>query len=130
MTTADANILIVDDSAIIRKYIRLAASRVGLTDEHVHEAENGQVALDYVSSHPIDIVFLDLNMPVMDGEAFLRCIRAKEELAELPVVLVSTECNEKRLQGFKGLGVIGYLHKPFQPEQLRELIDRIMRGLK
>ncbi len=128
MTTTDPEILIVDDSPIIRRFIRKAAGLAGLADEHIHEAANGQLALDVVAAQAVDIVFLDLNMPVMDGETFLRNIRASEEHSELPVVLVSTESNEGRLDLLKDLGIIDYLHKPFEPEKLRQLVEKIMGG--
>lgn len=128
MTSPDLDILIVDDSPLIRRFIRKAAGVAGLDDGRIFEAANGQLALDAIAEQAIDIVFLDLNMPVMDGEAFLRNIRSTKQHAELPVVLVSTESNQERLDRLRELGIADYLHKPFEPERLRQLVERIMGG--
>lgn len=119
-------ILIVDDSKISRMFIARAVGLAGFDDKHIHEAENGKVALDFVLSNPVDIVFLDLNMPVMDGEEFLRHIRASEGLADLPVILVSAQCSGARLRKLNGLGVGDALPKPVEPETLR---DRVLAAL-
>ena len=130
MTQVDMDILIVDDSPIIRRFIRKALGLAGVESVKLHEAENGQVALDYVKSNPVDMVFLDLNMPVMDGETFLRILRGTDEFEDLPVVLVSTECNAERLKRIRELGVRARLRKPFEPERLRELVVSIMEEIQ
>ena len=126
MTSPDLDILIVDGSPLIRRCIRKAADVAGLNSERIYEAANGQLALELIAQQAVDIVFLDLNMPVMDGETFLRSIRSTQEHAKLPVVIVSTESNQECLDRLKELGIADYLHKPFEPEKLRQLVVRIM----
>lgn len=123
------DILIVDDSLIIRRFIRKALGLAGIEGAKLHEAENGQLALDYVTANPVDMIFLDLNMPVMDGETFLRILRETDELEDLPVILVSTECNADRLKRIRELGVRARLRKPFKPERLRELVVSVMEEM-
>jgi two-component system chemotaxis response regulator CheY len=69
-------------------------------------------------------VLLDINMPVMNGEEMLRELRADPETAHLPVIVVSTESSETRVQALEELGV-AFVHKPFAPEELRATILRI-----
>jgi two-component system chemotaxis response regulator CheY len=68
-------------------------------------------------------------MPVMDGEEFARRLRQKPELNDVAVVVVSTESNKDRLQRLRDLGVVDSLHKPFEPEDLRRLVDKTL-GVK
>jgi two-component system chemotaxis response regulator CheY len=117
------HILVVDDSPIIRKYVRRALSVCGVDDSVVLEAENGKVALDVVAEHPVGLVILDLNMPVMDGPSFLLYLRMHERFSDIPVVIVSTECNLLKRSVLGRLGFAGYLRKPFAPTELKSLLD-------
>ena len=125
----NCNVLIVDDSPILRTAIRKVVRLAGIEDDRIHEAGNGQDALTVLDTVWIDLVLLDLNMPVMDGEEFARHLRAKPDLGEVAVVVVSTEANKERLQRLRDLGVVDSLHKPFEPEDLRRLVDKVL-GVK
>lgn len=125
----NCNVLIVDDSAILRTAIRKVVRLAGIEDDRIHEAGNGRDALTVLDTVWIDLVLLDLNMPVMDGEEFARRLRQKPELSDVAVVVVSTEANKDRLQRLRDLGVVDSLHKPFEPEDLRRLIDKTL-GVK
>lgn len=125
----NCNVLIVDDSGILRTAIRKVVRLAGIEDDRIHEAGNGQDALTVLDTVWIDLVLLDLNMPVMDGEEFARRLRSKPDLADVAVVVVSTEANKERLQRLRDLGVVDSLHKPFEPEDLRRLVDRVL-GVK
>lgn len=123
------NILIVDDSPILRKVISKVVKMCGIEDERIHEAGNGREALEVLDKVWIDLVLLDLNMPVMNGEEFVQHLRERPELADVPVIIVSTESNRGRLQRLSDLGVTESLHKPFEPEELRRLVPRVL-GVK
>ncbi len=116
------NILIVDDSPILRKAIRKVATLAGVDENRIHEAGNGREALDVIETVWIDLVLLDLNMPVMDGEQFARELRQNPDFKDVAVVVVSTEANQERLHRMRELGVIESLRKPFKPEDLRKII--------
>ena len=77
-----------------------------------------------VREHWVDLVLLDINMPVMNGEEMLRRLRADPDTASLPVIVVSTESSETRVQALEELGV-SFVHKPFAPETLRDTILRV-----
>ncbi len=122
-------ILVVDDSPVMRKVVRRAAIQAGAQDGSIMEAGNGREALDLVDKNWFDVVLLDLNMPIMDGLHFVREVRAREATKDLGIVVVTTESNRQRMAELTELGISGYLHKPFEPETLRELIAKILEGL-
>ena len=118
------NVLVVDDSAVMRAMITRVVRLTGVPLGELHEAANGADGLRMVRTHWIDLVLLDVNMPVMDGEQMLRRLRADPETANLPVIVVSTESSETRVAALEELGV-AFVHKPFAPEDLRATILRI-----
>jgi two-component system, chemotaxis family, chemotaxis protein CheY len=120
------NILLVDDSltvrAVIKKTLRLAGVDIG----ELHEAGNGQEALAVLDANWIDLVFADLCMPVMDGEEFVDRLHQSGVLASLPVVIVSSAGSEPRIARLREKGVRDFVHKPFTPERIREVVDQVM----
>jgi two-component system chemotaxis response regulator CheY len=124
------NILIVDDSLTMRKVIRKTISISGFQMGDCWEAGNGQEALSMVNSHGVDLILADLNMPVMNGLEMVRELRKDEKNGKIPVVLVTTEGSEKRLEEAYGLGINGYIQKPFHPEAIRDILTRIMEGTR
>lgn len=118
----NCNVLIVDDSRILRTAIKKVVRLAGVEDNRIHEAGNGQEALEILETVWIDLVLLDLNMPVMDGEQFAVELRKRPDLEGVAVVVVSTETNKDRLERMQNLGVVGSLRKPFEPEDLCRLI--------
>ena len=91
------NLLIVDDSPILRAAIKKVVKLAGLEEDRIFEAGNGKEALELMSTIWVDMVLLDLNMPVMNGEEFAQELRKQPELEDVAVVVVSTESNEDRL---------------------------------
>jgi two-component system chemotaxis response regulator CheY len=119
------NVLVVDDSAIIRKMIIKTLGLSGLPVGEVHEASNGQEGLGTLETQWVDLVFADLNMPVMDGEAMIDQLRATEAWSDLAVIVVSTEGSETRISRLKEKGV-EFIHKPFTPEQIRQVATNML----
>ena len=126
-STMALNILVVDDSrvmrAIIIKTLRLSQADLG----EVYEAGDGQEALKMLDDHWIDLALVDINMPVMDGGEMIERLRQNPATADLPVIIVSTEGSETRKEVLLQKGV-GFVHKPFTPESLREAILRTLGG--
>jgi len=122
------NILVVEDSSVMRAIIikTLRLSQLPLGD--VHEANNGQEALKVLDGNWIDLVLVDINMPVMDGEEMINRLRQNPATADLPVIVVSTEGSQTRKDGLMQKGA-GFVHKPFTPEALRDAILRSLGGL-
>ena len=115
-------ILIVDDSPFIRMMVRRALQQADVPADALVDAGNGQEAFERCRSERIGAIILDLNMPVMDGETFLRKLRAEMAGFDPVVVVVSTEANHQRILALRGLGIRGFLNKPFEPEKLKELL--------
>ena len=122
------NVLVVDDSSVMRaiiiKTLRLSKLPLG----EVHEAKNGQEALQVLDSNWIDLALVDINMPVMDGEEMINRVRQNPATADLPVIIVSTEGSQTRIELLKGKGA-EFIHKPFTPEILRDAILSTIGGL-
>ncbi len=111
------NILIVDDSAVMRRMVRRTLELSGIPLGEVVEAGDGASGLAALKANWIDLVLLDLNMPVMDGETMLTRLRADETTRTVKVVVISTEGSETRIQHLQP-HIDGYIHKPFTPEAL------------
>ncbi|PIU32927.1 MAG: response regulator [Syntrophobacteraceae bacterium CG07_land_8_20_14_0_80_61_8] len=120
------NILIVDDSASMRKIIRKTLSLSGFQVGACVEAANGKEALEILQQHPVDLVLSDINMPEMNGVEFLWQLRQDPRWKQLPVVMITTETSEKIVKEAIELGARGYLRKPFRPEQIRSCLTEIM----
>jgi two-component system chemotaxis response regulator CheY len=118
--------LIVDDSPVMRRFIRRTMEVSGIEVESYRQACNGQEALDQLRLEPADVVLSDINMPGMDGEQFLRELVADPALRGIPVVVVSTDSTEHRVAQMMALGARGYVRKPFAPEMLRTELERVM----
>lgn len=115
------NILVVDDSAVMRSMIKKTILNSGVEVEQIYEAGNGQEGLDVLAKEWLDILFIDVNMPVMDGMEMLERVRTNPEYVDLPILIVSTESNPERIQIIQKMNA-GFVHKPFTPEVLRERI--------
>jgi two-component system chemotaxis response regulator CheY len=116
-------ILVVDDSALIHQMYRLVMNRYNCT---IADAMNGQEALDVLAvQKDIELILLDINMPVMNGVQFLEKASALGIVSKIPVIVISTEGKEEdTIRGLK-LGARGYLKKPFHPSELHEMIEKI-----
>jgi two-component system, chemotaxis family, chemotaxis protein CheY len=119
-------ILIVDDSPAMRSFIRRVMRLSGIDVERYFEAGNGEEGLAQLAANPIDAVITDINMPVMDGEEFVRKMRKDGAHQSTPVIVISTDATTNRIQTMQALGAVGYLQKPFGPEQLRNELDRVL----
>ncbi len=119
-------ILIVDDSPAMRAFIRRVIRLSGMEVDLYLEAGNGLEALAQLAAHPIGVVLTDINMPVMDGETFVRKMREAGPFQSTPVVVISTDATANRIETMLSLGAVGYLQKPFGPEQLRNELDRVL----
>lgn len=116
-------VLVVDDSALIHQMYRLVMNRYNCT---IADAMNGQEALDILSVQAdIELILLDINMPVMNGLQFMEKAAPAGIVRKIPVIIISTEGKEEdTIRGLK-LGARGYLKKPFHPAALHEMIDKM-----
>lgn len=119
------NVLIVDDSEVMRAVLRKVLSMTNAPVGEIFEAENGQLALDVLEDELVDLTFTDINMPVMNGIEFLKKVRSNDEFEELPVIVISTEGSEKRMNEVNSLGAVDYIRKPFTPERIKETLIKV-----
>ncbi|MCG3137444.1 MAG: Chemotaxis protein CheY [Phycisphaerae bacterium] len=123
------DVLIVDDSATIRQMIRRTIQLIDLDIGEMFEAGNGIEALAQLADHEVACVIVDINMPSMNGIQLLRRMKDNPHLKDIPVVVVSTEGSAQRIQQIEEWGASGFVRKPFQPEQLRDVL-KPMFGVK
>ncbi|HTO70333.1 MAG TPA: response regulator [Myxococcota bacterium] len=123
-----ARVLVVDDSATMRKIIVKGLREAGFSDLDFAEAPDGASALEALRKQEFDLVLSDINMPGMDGLALVRCVR-DEALggADLPIVMITTEGGLERVQEALAAGANDYLRKPFTPEQLQKKLTPFVR---
>jgi two-component system, chemotaxis family, chemotaxis protein CheY len=121
-------VLIVDDSPVMRAFIRRIIVLSGMEGAEFLEAADGRQALDLLRAQWVDVVLTDINMPAMDGEQLLRCLEGDDLLKSVPVVVVSTDGTASRVHQMFSLGARGYVKKPFLPETLREELERVLGG--
>lgn len=115
------NVLVVDDSSVMRSIIIRTLKLSGLPVAEIFEAGNGMEALQLLEGTWVDLALIDINMPVMGGEELIDRLRSNPATEDLPVIVVSTESSQTRIDSWQGKGV-RFIHKPFAPEQLREHI--------
>lgn len=116
-------ILVVDDSALIHQMYRIVLNRYRC---EIVDAMNGQEAFDLLAQHDVQLILLDINMPVMNGVQFLEKASPLGITERIPVIVISTEGKEDdTIRGLK-LGARGYLKKPFNPSELYDLIGKIV----
>lgn len=117
-------VMVVDDSNLIHQMYRLVMNRYNC---EIIGAMNGQEALDLLEAHSgVQLIILDINMPVMNGVQFMEKAAAAGISARIPVIIISTEGKEDdTIRGLR-LGAKGYLKKPFSPSMLHELIEQLI----
>lgn len=120
------NLLIVDDSRMMRVMIRRTLDMSQLQYDRIYEAENGIEALARMGEVEINCVVLDINMPLMNGLQLVRRMRDDARLSAIPVLVASTEGSDERIAELKQYGVVGFVRKPFSPEQIHALLEPIL----
>jgi two-component system chemotaxis response regulator CheY len=115
------NTLVVDDSSVMRSIIIKTLKLSGLPLGDISEAKNGEDGLRLLHEQWVDLVLVDIHMPVMDGEEMLTRMRKIEQYESLPVIVVSSESEPLKIERMLKLGAT-FIHKPFTPEILKEVI--------
>jgi two-component system, chemotaxis family, chemotaxis protein CheY len=120
-------ILIVEDSALVRRMYGLAFSR---REHELVEAENGRTALEALTSaqQPFDVILLDLKMPDMDGVEFIQAARRTALLRDVPIVVTTAEPESSTLLlQARALGVAAIVKKPWKPQELVDIVQTALR---
>lgn len=118
------NCLIVDDSSVMRRMVRRTMELSEVPLGQVHEANNGREALDLLATTTVDVLFTDINMPVMTGPELLRALTKQPDAVRARVV-ISTDGSDARKAEVSGLNVDWYLEKPLRPEVMRDVLSKV-----
>jgi len=118
------NCLIVDDSSVMRRMVRRTMELSEVPLGQVHEAGNGREALDLLATTSVDVLFTDINMPVMNGPELLRALSKTPGTLRARVV-ISTDGSDARKAEVDGLNVDWYLEKPLRPEVMRDVLSKV-----
>lgn len=113
------DVLIVDDSAAIRKILQRVLLQTDIQLGKVHEAGDGVEALARLKENKVDLILSDINMPNMDGLQLLSELK-KTEHKQVPVLMITTEGAQAKVIEAVNLGAVGYVRKPFTAEQIKE----------
>ena len=120
------SLMIVDDSATMRKIIIRTVRMSGLEFDRTEEAGNGLEALEKLKTSPVDIVLCDINMPEMSGTEMVKQARQLPNCAKTKIIMVSTESAQELIDGVMADGANGYITKPFTPEKFQEKLTPFM----
>ena len=121
-------ILLVDDSLIVRRMMKKTLELTDIEISDVLEANNGKEGLEVLRNEWVDLVFLDINMPIMNGMEFMKVVREDPELNSTPVIVVSTEGSRERRDQLFDMHVKAFIRKPVTPEALSETITSVLGG--
>ncbi len=120
------NVLIVDDSATMRGFIKRTLTSTQLSLGDLYEASNGLEGLALMEAHWVDLVLADLNMPDMTGVEMINQMSKNQVLAALPVVVISSEGDQAVLDSLSRKGVLEFIRKPFRTSLLQEVVERVL----
>lgn len=133
MFSGDARFLVVDDATGARDGIRAILNKIGFSI--IDEAINGLIAVEKLKQaaeemRPYQVVFLDLNMPEMDGLKTLETIRQEPAIQNTPIVVVTTESAKPTVVRAVMQGVSGYVVKPFSHDDIKKKVIEIFQRVQ
>ena len=120
-------LMIVDDSATMRKIIKRTIRMSGLKFESTEEAGNGLEGFEKLKANPVDVILCDVNMPEMNGLEMVKKVR--EEIpacADIPIIMVTTESSQDFIAKAMDAGADGYISKPFTPEKFQQKLAPLL----
>jgi two-component system chemotaxis response regulator CheY len=120
------NILLVDDSQTVKAVITKALAMSGLDLGDLFKAGDGREGLEILRREKVDLVFADINMPVMGGVEMVERMKGHPALRGIPIVIISTEGSATRIGELEAMGINAFLRKPFQPEALKKTVESIL----
>ena len=122
----ESDVLVVDDSAAIRKILQRVLRQTGMAIQTIHEAGDGEEAIKVLGGNSVNLVLTDINMPKMDGLQLLASLKASPQWRSIPVVMITTEGGEAKVAEAVKLGAAGYVRKPFTADQIKEKLAGIL----
>jgi two-component system chemotaxis response regulator CheY len=120
------DVLIVDDSAAIRKILRRVLQQTEIPLGQVYEAGDGVEAVAGLKLQKVQLILSDINMPNMDGLQLLSELKASLEWKDIPVIMITTEGSQAKVLEAVQRGAAGYVRKPFTADQIKEKLAGIV----
>ena len=119
-------VLVVDDSPTMLRILKNTLIRIGIKEENITTAEDGQQAIDAYNTSTFDFIMTDWNMPNVNGLEVVRYVRSKDK--DIDIIMVTTEGGKYEVITALKAGVNNYIVKPFTPQVLREKLEPILEG--
>lgn len=116
------SIMIVDDSAAIRKITKRIIDRTEIQFDEIHEADNGRDAFEKLGLFYVDIILCDINMPEMNGWEFLKKVRELPACGNIKIIMVSTDNTNDIIDKIRSSGADNHITMPFTPEKLKKIL--------
>lgn len=120
------NVLLIDDSMVIRKMLRRVLGECNLDVKDIYEAGDGSAALKVLEASPVQLILCDVNMPVMNGMEFLENMQKNPAWKGIPVIMVTTEGGMDNVMKAVQLGAKGYIHKPFTTDEVKQKLQQCL----
>jgi len=125
-------ILIIDDSAVMRKIILRNIQKSGLLVDEFVEAGDGKEGLEKATANNVDLILYDWDMPNLmewgiSGVDFVKAVRDLGQKRNIPVIVVTTKGDKAKIEEVKKSGANSYLTKPFTLDQLRLKLDKFLK---
>ena len=120
------SLMIVDDSATMRKIVMRTVRMSGLQFDRTEEAGNGVEALEKLKAGVVDIILCDVNMPEMNGTELVKQVRANSDYKDIKIVMVSTESSAEFIKELISNGADDYITKPFTPDKFQEKLAPLL----
>ncbi|UII31220.1 response regulator [Fulvivirga ulvae] len=117
-------IIVAEDFNVSRKIIVSVLTKLGHT---VMEASNGLEAVSLFDGRPVDLLITDFNMPEMNGAELIKTVRAHDEYAYIPILLLTTEVNEQKIKMALDENITAWIKKPFQTDEFLKIVNKALR---
>lgn len=116
-------IMVIDDSMSMRQVVGLTLKKAGY---ETIEASDGRDAIGKLTGQKVHLMICDVNMPNMDGIAFLKAVKELPSYKFTPIIMLTTESQEAKKQEGRAAGAKAWMVKPFKPEQLLEAVSKLI----
>ncbi|MFT4112091.1 response regulator [Silvibacterium sp.] len=120
------NVLLIDDSMVIRKMLRRVLGECNIGVGEIFEAGDGSAALKVLEASSVQLILCDVNMPVMNGMEFLENMQKNGAWKGIPVIMVTTEGGMDNVMKAVQLGAKGYIHKPFTTDEVKQKLSQCL----
>ena len=121
----ESNVLIVDDSSFIRKRLKSIFRNMKYDIANIYEAENGRKGLKILNKNNINLIFLDLNMPVLNGFEVIDILERENILKKIPVIIISCDGNISRIESLLSRGIKAFIRKPFSLNSIQRILEEL-----